>query len=103
MKVYVLIRGIALPGKWAEAPQAALNSVHYLNNNSDYVGKYEIVQSASGPNIEFYWLCEYSSMADAEKDMELRGRDAGWSEVWKGIAETTDGATITSQTFQVKQ
>jgi len=43
MKVYVIISANALPGKWHEAPKAAVESVQYLNANSNYVGKYEIV------------------------------------------------------------
>ena len=101
-KVYVLIKAIALPGKLDQAPQAALESVEYLNNNANYVGTYEIVQPISSPIDHYYWLCEYASLADFEKDSDLRTTDAGWSEAWKKIAETIVGESITSQILRVR-
>lgn len=103
MKVYVIISANALPGKWHEAPKAAVESVQYLNANSNYVGKYEVVAPLSGPNKEYQWICEYESLADYEKDSALRGRDPGWAALWTKIDASTDTENISSRILRVME
>jgi hypothetical protein len=103
MAMYVLISGTALSGKWAEARKAAHDSIKYLAGNSAYVGNYEILQPAGGPNKQYYWLCRFESAAEHEQDSKLRGMDPGWSEAWKAIELSTDTDTITSQMFWVRE
>jgi len=103
MKVYVLINATALPGKSSDARKAALATVQYLNENNNYVGKYEIVMPDSGPNSRLYWLCHYQSMADQEHDVELRGNDPAWSTLFEPVDQTVDVDNITSQVFRVSE
>ncbi len=103
MKVYVLINATALPGKSSEAHKAALATVQYLNENNKYVGKYEIVTPDSGPNNRLYWLCHYQSMADQEKDVELRGKDPEWTKMFEPVDQTVDVDNVTSQVFRVSE
>jgi hypothetical protein len=103
MKIYVLISATALPGKLVEAGKAVSETVRYLRGNSHYVGEYEIVRPINGPNNRLHWLCRYQSMADQEKDVELRGKDPEWSKVFAGVSETVDVDNITSQIFRVTE
>ena len=103
MKVYVLINATALPGKWSEARKAALATVQYLNENKNYVGKYEIVTPDSGPNSRLHWLCHYQSMVDQEHDVELRGKDPEWPKVFEPVDQTVDVDNVTSQVFRVSE
>ncbi len=83
--------------------RAALATVQYLNENNNYVGKYEIVTPGSGPNSRFYWLCHYQSMVDQEHDVELRGKDPEWPKMFEPVDQTVDVDNITSQVFQVSE
>jgi hypothetical protein len=103
MKVYVIISANALPGKWHEAPKAAVESVQYLNANPNYVGKYQVVAPLSGPNKEYQWLCEFKSLADHEKDSELRRRDPDWAAQWTKIEASTDTENIVSRMLRVME
>jgi hypothetical protein len=82
-------------------PPSALATVQYLQENKTYMGKYEIVYPDTGPNNRFYWFCHYQSMADQEKDIELRGNDPEWSKVFEAVNQTVDVDTVTSQMFRV--
>ncbi len=102
MQIYHLISATALPGKWGEARKGALAAIRYLNENSSYLGKYEILHPAGGPNNLHYWLCHYQSMADAENDMTLRGKDGEWYKVFgENMSDFVDVDNITSQEFKV--
>jgi hypothetical protein len=101
MKVYVLISGTTLPGKYQEARQAVQETVQYLNANNNYVGKYEVVRPSNGPNNQITWLCNYQSMADQEKDTELRGKDPEWPKIFEQVNETVDVDNVSSQVLQV--
>lgn len=102
MKVYVLLTGTALPGKFREARQAVLASVKYLNANKSYVGVYDAVRPHAGPNSQVAWMCRYESLADYEKDAERRAKDPGWAEVFGQVAQTLDADNIvTAQILNV--
>jgi hypothetical protein len=103
MKVYVLISATAIPGKSKEAREAVFGTVQYLNGNSNYAGRYEALVPANGPNKGIQWLCYYESMADYEKDVELRGKDAAWSKAFAKVDETVDVDNIRAEVFRVRE
>jgi len=101
MQVYVLISATAQPGKYSEARKAVVETVKYLSANQSYVGAYEAVRPQQGPNSVVSWLCRFASLADYEKDSELRGKDPEWSKVFKQVNETVDADNISAQILQV--
>jgi hypothetical protein len=103
MKVHVMINATTLPGKGKEARQAMLKTVEYLRGNNNYLGKYEIIHPVGGPNNSFTWLCTYASMADYEKDVEMRGKDAEWGKVFAGVDETVDVDNISATIYRVAE
>jgi len=101
MKVYVLISATAQSGKYREARKAVVETVKYLNANKNYVGAYEAVRPQQGPNSLVAWLCRFASLADYEKDAELRGKDPEWVKVFEQVDQSVDADNISAQIFQV--
>lgn len=101
MKVYVLISATAHPGKSGEAHKAVAETVNYLKANSNYLGNYDAVRPAQGPNSQISWMCQYESFADYEKDVELRSKDPEWAKVFEPLNQLVDGDNITSQILKV--
>jgi hypothetical protein len=101
MKVYVLISATAHPGKSGEAHKAAAETVRYLKENSDYVGRYDAVHPIQGPHSQIAWMCQYESFADYEKDVERRSKDPEWAKVFESVEPLVDVDNITAQILKV--